>query len=327
MSGVEPLVSVVTPVYNTAQYLGECIESVLRQTYRNFEYIIVNNCSSDGSREIALEYARKDVRIRVVDNESLLPQVANYNRAIQCISPASQYCKIVQADDWIFPDCLRAMVSLAEQHLSIGIVGAYRLKGTRLVGGGLPYSTTFLSGREICRRLLLDNMFLFGSPTSTLFRSEVVRSRNPFYSEGRLHEDTEVCYEILLERDFGFVHQVLTFTRTENDSITLRSRQFNPGAPDSYITVKKYGSLFLSDVEYRECLRRIERHYLGYLGESLLARKGKAFWEYHQSAFATISETLPKRRLVLYALLSFVYSLLNPAKTLVRLGRFIHPFK
>ena len=69
------------------------------------------------------------MRVRVVDNESFLPQVANYNRSIQFIAPASQYCKIVQADDWIFPDCIRAMVSLAEHHSSIGIVEAYRIKG------------------------------------------------------------------------------------------------------------------------------------------------------------------------------------------------------
>lgn len=50
----------------------------------------------------------------MVDNESLLPQVANYNRSIKFIAPASQYCKIVQADDWIILDYIRAMVSRAE---------------------------------------------------------------------------------------------------------------------------------------------------------------------------------------------------------------------
>ena len=62
------LVSVVTPFYNTAAYLEECIESVLAQTYRDFEYLLVNNKSTDGSREIAARYAAKDPRLRLLDN-------------------------------------------------------------------------------------------------------------------------------------------------------------------------------------------------------------------------------------------------------------------
>src|SRR5207253_3419947 len=57
-----PLVSVVTPFYNTAKYLAQCIEGVLTQSYPEFEYILLDNCSTDGSREIAQIYARQDPR-------------------------------------------------------------------------------------------------------------------------------------------------------------------------------------------------------------------------------------------------------------------------
>src|SRR5882724_7298074 len=60
----QPLISVVTPVYNGAEHLAECIESVLAQTYQNWDYTIVDNCSTDGSVEIARRYAAKDRRIR-----------------------------------------------------------------------------------------------------------------------------------------------------------------------------------------------------------------------------------------------------------------------
>ena len=56
-----PLVSVVTPFYNTASYLAQCIESVLKQSYSEFEYILMDNCSTDGSSEIAETYARRDL--------------------------------------------------------------------------------------------------------------------------------------------------------------------------------------------------------------------------------------------------------------------------
>ena len=86
----KPLVSVVTPVYNGAAYLRECIESVLRQTYSNWEYIIVNNCSTDATQEIVEEYAKKDSRIRVHNNDVFLAIIANHNKAFRLDFPEQQ---------------------------------------------------------------------------------------------------------------------------------------------------------------------------------------------------------------------------------------------
>lgn len=104
-----PLVSVVTPFYNTREYLAECIESVLRQTFTNWEYILVNNCSTDGSEEIVQSYVDQfPDRVRLVHNQSFLSHLANYNFALSLVSPNSKYCKMVQADDWIFQNACKA---------------------------------------------------------------------------------------------------------------------------------------------------------------------------------------------------------------------------
>ena len=71
-AGHEPLVSVVTPVYNGEHCLRACIESVLAQTYSNWDYTIVNNCSADRTLDIAHEYAARDSRIRVCTNDSFV---------------------------------------------------------------------------------------------------------------------------------------------------------------------------------------------------------------------------------------------------------------
>jgi glycosyltransferase involved in cell wall biosynthesis len=144
----QPLVSVVTPFHNTAEYLPECIESVLNQTYGAFEYILVDNCSSDGATEIAESYTRRDSRIRFLRQSSLLPQVQNYNSALSYISRQSVYSKVVQADDYIFPDCLKLMVQAFEQSTAIGLVSAYDLKSNVVRGSGFPERRTVLSGRE-----------------------------------------------------------------------------------------------------------------------------------------------------------------------------------
>ena len=161
-----PLVSVVTPFFNTAPYLAECIESVLAQSYSQFEYILMDNCSTDGSSEIAATYASRDSRIRLIRCSQFLPQLANYNRALAEISDASTYCKIVQADDYIFPECLQLMVRAFEQSESIGLVSSYWLDGNELWGSGLPRQTTMLPGKECGRRFLRTGTSLFGHANS-----------------------------------------------------------------------------------------------------------------------------------------------------------------
>src|SRR5882762_4604970 len=128
----QPLVSIVTPVYNGAEFLAECIESVLAQTYQNWDYTIVDNCSTDGTGEIARRYVAKDSRIRLHENQKFLRAIPNHNNAFRHISPNSKYCKVVFGDDWIFPECIEQMVAVAEEHPSIGIVSAYALEGKKV---------------------------------------------------------------------------------------------------------------------------------------------------------------------------------------------------
>ena len=129
-----PLVSVVTPVYNGESYLRECIDSVLAQTYPHWDYTLVNNCSADRTLDIAREYASKDPRIRIHDNETFVPVIQNHNIAFRQISADSKYCKVIHADDWMFPECLERMVDLAEQHATVVIVGSYGVVGSTVAG-------------------------------------------------------------------------------------------------------------------------------------------------------------------------------------------------
>src|SRR5437868_7080832 len=113
-----PLVSVVTPVYNGEEHLAECIESVLAQSYPHWEYIIVDNCSKDRTVAIAEGYAAKDSRIRIHGNTGFLRIISNHNNALRQISASSKYSKIVFADDWLYPECLDRMVALVENNPS-----------------------------------------------------------------------------------------------------------------------------------------------------------------------------------------------------------------
>jgi glycosyltransferase involved in cell wall biosynthesis len=215
-----PLVSIVTPVYNGEAFLDECIRSVLAQTYQNWEYIILDNCSSDRTLMIAEKYAATNNRIRIFSNTTLLPIMKNWNQALRHMSSDSRYCKVVHADDFLLPECLARMVDVAQACPDAGMVGAYCLWGNRVVSDGLPYGVTAFSGKEIGKMTLLDKIYCFWSPSALMIRSDIIRRRDCFFNEAHLHADIEVCYEILQEFDFAFVHQVLTYIRTHDDSVT-----------------------------------------------------------------------------------------------------------
>lgn len=288
-----PLVTIVTPFFNTDRYLAQCIESVLAQTYANWEYVLVNNCSTDKSLKIAEHYCGNDSRVRVISTTQFLTQVQNYNYALQQMSPDSNYCKIVQADDWIFPECISRMVEVANLSPSVGIVGAYRLQGRTVANVGLDVSVNVISGREVCREQLLGGRDYFGSPSSVLYRSDIVRSRVPFFDEANIYEDTEVCFEILKECDFGFVHQVLVFERTQEDSLSAKILDVDEGwILGKFIKVRKYGPFYLESAELQECISQAEDAYFSFLAEAFLFRREKEFWEYHRKGLNTIGVRL-----------------------------------
>jgi glycosyltransferase involved in cell wall biosynthesis len=314
-----PLVSVVTPVHNTAAYLAECIESVLAQTYPRFEYIVVDNCSTDGSREIAKHYAARDQRIRVFENTELLPAADNFNHALGFISPRSRYTKMILSDDWLYPECLERMVRVGETAESIGIVSAYSLAGDRVWGVGLPYNMTVFPGREVGRRQLLGEGFFVGSATTVLYRSDIVRARPTLFDREARHPDTEVAYEILRHHDFGLVHQVLSYIRTDNESISGRVRDLSPVVLDQLIALLKYGDDFLAPDELRRCRRQLEhRYYRTYLAQ-LLGPHRSRFLRYHRPALARVGYRFSKPLMLRAALEELADIVLNPKKTIARI--------
>jgi len=320
---MDPLVSVVTPFHNTADLLGECIESVLAQSYQNWEYILLDNASTDGGDALAAAYARRDPRIKLLHTETLLPQIANYNRALTFISPESAYCKIIQADDWAFDDCLTRMVALAEANPSVGIVSAYTLAGVWVWNTGLSYRESVFRGADIARRMLLNGEFYFGNPTSLLYRSRIVRERVPFFGDESFHEDTQACYEILREWDFGFVHRMLTFVRTDNGSILTGVRKLDPGLLERHVMVGKYGPAYLSAEEHEAVARKTRKACLRQLARLWIEGSRKELWQYYRSELASIGYELRASALARAVVAEAVDRILNPKRAVTSAVRWL----
>ncbi|MBK8161655.1 MAG: glycosyltransferase family 2 protein [Gammaproteobacteria bacterium] len=299
MSDNFPLVSVITPVYNGVRYLSECIESVLNQTYQNWEYTLVDNCSTDGTAELIKRYAARDARIRVVTNERTVDVIQNHNIAFQHVSAKAGYCKLLQADDWMFPECLDLMVNAGEAAPSSGIVGSYCLAGTKVRCVGLPYPTPVVSGRELGRMTLLGMLYLFWSPSCLLIRADLVRGRQPFYRSGYLHADVEALYDVLQVCDFAFVHQVLTYIRTHEGSMTAQdAKRANTQRLSRLRLLHDFGPVYLDSGEFTHRLEALTGEYYENLALCVFERKAPEFWRHQKAELQKLGYPLSHLRLV-----------------------------
>ncbi len=118
----EPLVSVVMPAYNAEEYIGEAIESILAQTYKDFEFIIVDDGSKDRTKEIINEYTKKDNRIKVFVQEKNLGISAALNRGIS--EAKGKYIVRMDTDDYSYPTRIETQVNFMETHPKVVVSGA-----------------------------------------------------------------------------------------------------------------------------------------------------------------------------------------------------------
>lgn len=317
----QPLVSIVTPVYNEEEFLAECIESVLAQTYGNWDYTIVDNRSTDRSLQIARDYAARDSRIRVHANQEFLQQMPNHNLAMRQISPGSKYCKVVLGDDFIFPECLEKMVAVAEKYPSAGIVSAYQLHGEVVRSTGLPYWTTLLKGREACRMFLLETAKLFGTSSSILYRADLVRQRDPFFVETDMSADFEACFALLQTTNLAFVHQVLTYSRIRPGSIGEVTSDMGANFVSLLGFLMTYGRRCLTPEEFQKTLHRQLGEYYDFLGRRFWVERNREFWAYHRKKLNSSGVGFSYSRLGASAFSAMARSLLHPKEMAEQVNR------
>ena len=205
----DDLVSVGVPVYNGDKYIGEALDSMLNQTFRNWECNIVNNASTDNTEKIVQEYINKDKRFKLHNYSEFLPIVGNWNRTVLHISENAKYFKILQADDWLDSLYLAEMVSIMEKNPTIGICSSYRIDGNVVNCDGLDINEgQFYKGKEMLIRHINQEVDITGSATTVLFKVEYLK-KLPQYPEihdpDDFHCDTQLAFEMMSVSYVGFV--------------------------------------------------------------------------------------------------------------------------
>lgn len=187
-SGHVPMISVVMPAYNAEQYIREAIDSILSQTYCDFEFIIINDGSSDGTKDIINSYS--DSRIVYIENEINSGICVTLNKGLD--AARGKYIARMDSDDISMPNRLQVQFEYLENHPEIGVLGSDLI----IFGDGVePYVFRQLYTPEECTAGLLFNS-CFAHP-SVMLRTEILRSNNLKYKEEyRGLEDYELWWQI-----------------------------------------------------------------------------------------------------------------------------------
>lgn len=207
-----PLVSVIIPSYNHAQYVAIAIESVLNQTYSNLELIIIDDGSQDNSHEVIRQY-ELDSRVTAILNFENRGQSAVFNQALAVAR--GEYIALLPSDDWFLPHKLEKQVEKFEN--SSTKVGVVYCKGLRyfedtkkIVEVDLPVFTG-----DIAEKLIVHGNFVY--PVTPLFHRrtfEAVRMDDRFKAEGEA-----IYLKIALQFEFEFVDEFLAVMRDHSYNI------------------------------------------------------------------------------------------------------------
>ena len=250
-----PRVSVCVPTYNGEKYLEDCIESILAQSFHDFELLIVDDGSRDRSVEIARCYEARDPRVRVVENECNQGLAGNWNR---CATLASgEWIKFVFQDDLILPACLERMLGAArnpgalvacrrEFRFEEGITERARewyLRHATMIEG-LPYRDNTLSAED-CRRLALERLGenLFGEPTAVMLHRDVFPRFGMFNRALIMLCDLEYWTRVTIHTGAVHVPEVLAVFRLHGDATSATNharRHYRTNVLDKLIILHDY---------------------------------------------------------------------------------------
>lgn len=213
MNNKELLVSVVMPAYNAEKFIGEAIESILSQTFKDFEFIILDDCSKDKTWEIIQEYAKKDERIIPVKNEKNLNIALNRNKGVEMAK--GKYVVWADADDISKPDRIEKLFNYMESHPEVGICGS---NFQSFSGDKLMDTREFFEDDDLLRK----NIFKFSpvaQPTAIVRKAcfDKVGYYNPSYPPA---EDIDLSFRVGEYYKFGNISEVLLMYREHPNSAT-----------------------------------------------------------------------------------------------------------
>lgn len=253
--------SIIIPIFNVAQYLPKCLDSVLAQTCADFEAVCVNDGSTDNSLEILEEYQEKDPRIKVVSQANGGLSAA---RNVGLLHAQGDYVFFLDSDDWIEPDALKILSEKLSDEDMVCFSGRRYLEAeNKYEEPDKMKSESDISGWEYYQKHALESRkFAFVCVVLRLYRRQFLQEYDLKFTEGIYHEDNMftpvVCY---YAKKVKVIPDCLYDYRVRGNSImTTRSIKHNK---DILYIANTLSEFFVSksDVEKTVVYRALTQHY------------------------------------------------------------------
>ena len=254
----EPAISVVMSVYNGQRYLRESIESVLAQTHGDFEFLIVNDGSTDGSRDILAGYEREDSRVRVLDQENRGLTLALIRG---CQKARGQYIARQDADDVSLPSRLGAQAAYLARHADVTLLSCW----TRFIGPEgeelslIERRETPAEATEKMRCMDLSRIQGVSGHGSTMFRRSDYQRAGGYRRQCWAAQDLDLWLRLT---DFGlvaFLPQILYLARFTDDCISMRSHAVQLSLAGVILGAAKARQAGRSDEEWLRAAEAVRR--------------------------------------------------------------------
>lgn len=211
---MKPKVSVVLPAYNAEKYIAQSIESILGQTFKDFELIIINDCSQDKTWGIIEKFAKRDKRILAISNTKNLKLANSLNKGIELAK--GKYIARMDADDWSYPDRLETQYRFMEKHPKVGIVGG----SMNVCSEDLKITNSRsypVSDKKIRSRIFFYSPF---SHPLIMIRKDVLDKVGGYDTAFNPAEDYELYFRIGSTSKFANLRKVLLKYRVVPNSMT-----------------------------------------------------------------------------------------------------------
>ena len=212
-----PLISVLMSNFNTdEEYLREAIESILDQTFTDFEFIIVDDASTDDSLSVIESYSRSDKRISILKNDTNLGLAASLNRGLE--KATGKYIARTDSDDIYFPERLEKQIEWMQAHPDYIVCGTWFEK----IGDGSGFYNKKIPDHETYRiRLLFDNNPAIPH-TSAMFNNELLKKYKITYDDKyRYAQDYRMWTKCSQVAKIGIIESILLYVRINPKGISV----------------------------------------------------------------------------------------------------------
>lgn len=243
-----PLVSILIPTYNGEKYIGETLESVLKQSYQNWEAIIMDDGSIDGTLDIVRQF--DDPRIRLFDKNENVGAKANWDRGL--LEVRGEYFKLLPQDDLLSSDCLAEQVKILLNDTTQAIALVFSSRqiigpngDRRMIRGFGSKGSGIIPAKVIINHCIRAGGNLIGEPGSGLMRSSLMRRLNGYSASFPYVIDMDFWFRALEHGDGFYLAKPLTFFRVSLSawSVRLGKKQFDDyrGLAEQVYAQQKFG--------------------------------------------------------------------------------------